>query len=302
MLKHMSCLLLAVSLFASTSLFACDENVTCDKCAKESEFSWNPNNQFVTARLSRFYSLDDKITEAYKANDFDRVKELAKENLELATVYRCNWNFGNAIHDTNRVLGLVSLKSGDIDAAADFLLEAGKSTGSPQLDTFGPELDLANELLQLGKVDAVKSYLKDIKRFWEMDNGQVDIWLSEIEKGGKPQLDRFAGNKPGPLLMAIFWLATAWPLIVSVTFLYTQRKRIARKLLFLIIAVPSGYAAMYIGNWIIGYVFLAFIPDMEDLGEATLFLISYLPLGIVLLLPLLAVFLLARFLRANVSK
>lgn len=302
MLKNLSCLLLTISLFASASLFACDENVTCDKCAKESEFSWNPNNQFVTARLSRFYSLGDLITEAYKANDFSKVKELAKENLGLAAVYRCNWNFGNAIHDTNRVLGLVSLKSGDIDVAADHLLKAGKSTGSPQLDTFGPELDLANELLQLGKVAVVKSYLKDIKLFWKMNNGQVDTWLAEIEKGGKPQLDRFAGGKPGPLLMLLFWLAAALPFIVSVAFLYAQRKRIARKLLFFVIAVPSGYAVMYVGNWIIGHVIQAIMSGMEDLGETPLFLMVYLPLGIVLLLPVLTVFLLARFFHTNVSK
>ena len=302
MLKYFSYFLFAFSIFASTSLFACDKNVPCDKCAKESEFSWNPNNQFVTARLSRFYNLDDKIMEAYKANDFGKVKELAKENLGLAAVYRCNWNFGNAIHDTNRVLGLVSLKSGDIDAAADYLLKAGKSTGSPQLDTFGPELDLANELLQLGKVDAVKTYLKDIKSFWEMNNGQVDTWLAEIEKGGKPQLDRFAGNKPGPLLMTLFWLATAWPFIVSGAFLYTQRKRIARKLLFFVITVPSGYAVMYVGNWIIGYVIQAITSGMEDLSESTLFLVGYLPLGIMMLLPVPMVFLLARFFHSNVSK
>ena len=270
--------------------------------ARESEFSWNPNNQFVTARLSRFYSLNHKITEAYKVNDFGKVKEFAKENLELAAVYRCNWNFGNTIHDTNRVLGLVSLKGGDIDAAADYLLKAGKSTGSPQLDTFGPELDLANELLQLGKVDAVKSYLKDIKSFWEMNNGQVDTWLAEIEKGGKPQLDRFAGNKPGPLLMAIFWLAMAWPFIMSVAFLYAQRKRIARKLLFFVITVPSGYAVMYVGNWVIGHALQSIMSGMEGLSAATLFLMSYLPLGIVLLLPALMIFHLARFFHSNVSK
>ena len=302
MLKHLHCLLLAISLFASAPLFACDENVACDKCVKESEFSWNPNNQFVTARLNRFYSLDDKIMEAYKANDFGKVKELAKENLELAEVYRCNWNFGNAIHNTNRVLGLVSLKSRDVVAAADYLLRAGKSTGSPQLDTFGPELDLANELLQLGKVDAVKSYLKDIKSFWEMNNGQVDTWLAEIEKGEKPQLDRFAGNKSSPLLMALFCLAMTWPFIVSVAFLYAQRKRIARKLLFFAIAVPSGYAVMYVGSLIFGYVIQTTMSSMGDPSDTTLFLMSYLPLVIALLLPVLTVFLLARYFHSNVNK
>lgn len=295
MLKHLSRILLAIALLASAPLIACDKNVPCDKCAKDSEFSWNPNNQFVTTRLNRFYSLDEQITTAYKANDFGKVKELANEILELATVYRCNWNFGNAIHNTNRVLGLVSLKSGDIDTAADYLLKAGKSTGSPQLNSFGPELNLANELLQLGKVDAVKSYLKDIKSFWEMNSGQVDAWLAEIERGGKPQLDRYAGYKPGLLQVVVFWLSTAWPFIVSIAFLYAKRKRITKKLLFFIITVPSGYAVMYAGNWIIGFGIHSIISSMENLTETIIFIVSYLPLGIVLLLPVLVVLLLGRF-------
>lgn len=301
MLKHLSRILLAIAFFASTPLFACDENVACDACAKKSEFTWNPNNQFVTDRLNRFYNLDEQITAAYKANDFGKVKELAKESFGLAAVYRCNWNYGNAIHDTNRILGLVSIKNGDIDTASDYLLKAGKSSGSPQLNSFGPELDLANELLHLGKVDAVKSYLNDIKSFWEMNNGRIDAWLAEIEKGEKPQLNRF-GNKPGPLLLLVLLLAAAWPLIVSIAFLYAQRKRITKKPLFFISAVLSGYAVMYVGNRISGYVIQASMSSMETFGEITIFLVSYLPLGIALLLPVLMVFFVARFFYTNVSE
>jgi len=116
--------------------------------------SWNPENKFVTDRLKRFYALDDQIKAAYAANDSAGTGKLATEYLELANTYRCNWNYGNAVHDANRYLGLISLKKGDTDAAIVYLREAGKSTGSPQLDTFGPELDLANELLKLRKVGA----------------------------------------------------------------------------------------------------------------------------------------------------
>lgn len=302
MLRHFPYLFLTLAIFAPSSLFACDEEIPCDKCARESEFSWNPSNQFVTARLSRFYSLDGKITEAFKGNDFEKVQELATENLELAAVYRCNWNFGNAVHDTNRVLGLVSLKNGDTDAAVGYLLKAGQSPGSPQLETFGPDLDLANELLQLGKSDAVMSYLKDIKSFWEMDNGKIDTWLAEIEKGEKPQLDRFAGNSQSFFLMAIFWLAAVWPFIVSCAVLYAQRKGIERKLLFFVIAVPVQYGVMYLGNWIIGHGLQAIMSGIENLDATTIFVISYLPLGIVLLLPVLTVFALARFFRSNASQ
>jgi hypothetical protein len=302
MFKHISRFVLTMALMSSAQLFACDKDVPCDKCMKESEFSWNPGNQFVSARLSRFYRMEDEITAAYKANDFGKVKELAKENLELASVYRCNWNYGNAVHDTNRMLGLVSLKSGEVDAAADYLLKAGKSTGSPQLDTFGPELDLANELLKRGKVDAVKTYLTDIKSFWEMNRGQIDAWLFEIEKGGKPELERFAANRPGPLLVFLFWLMTAWPLILSTTFLYAKRSRINRKAVYFMVAALSGYALMFLVNWLAGYIIQATLSDMDYPGQMVIFLIGYLPLGLAFLLPVLAILYQARFFQSGVSK
>jgi hypothetical protein len=109
----------------------------------------------VTPRLARFYQLGDEVQATYeRANDVG-VAERAKEWLELAVVYRCNWNYGNAIHDANRYLGLASLRAGKVDEAANFLVLASKSTGSPQLDTFGPELDLADALLKRGKTQAV---------------------------------------------------------------------------------------------------------------------------------------------------
>ena len=109
----------------------------------------------------------------------------------MAEIYRCNWNYGNAIHEANRILGLISLDEMDIEAAASFLIEAGKSPGSPQLDTFGPELDLANELLKAGRSEAVIAYLNGIRQFWEGNEKRVDKWLLKIEKGEKPHLKRF---------------------------------------------------------------------------------------------------------------
>jgi hypothetical protein len=283
----------------SAQAFACDNDVPCDKCAKESEFSWNPSNQFVSARLSRFYRIDDEIAAAYKANNFDKVKELGKENLELASVYRCNWNYGNAIHDTNRILGLVSLKSGEIDEAASYLIKAGKSTGSPQLNTFGPNLDLANELLKRGKVDAVKTYLIGIKSFWEMNNGQIDSWLAQIEKGDKPVLDRFAANKPGPLLIFVLWLIAVWPLILSAIFLYAKRTRIKRKVVYSVSAALSGYAVMFMANWLFGYVIQAILSRMDDLSPTVISAISYSPIGVVLFLPVITNLYVARFFCSN---
>lgn len=295
MLNRLAQLVLIAIAMTAMPLFACDSTVQCDKCAKESEFSWNPSNQFVTPRLSRFYDLGNEVIAAYKANDYARAKTLAKEYAELASVYRCNWNYGNAVHDTNRVLGLISLKAGDADSASEYLVRAGKSTGSPQLNTFGPELDLANQLLQHGKTGAVRTYLIEIKSFWEMNNGQVDTWLSEIEKGGTPELDRFARNKPGPIMLFLFWMVNLWPFIASIGFFCVKRKQIIKKWLFLLASVLTGYAAMFATDLIAGYGIQASFSRMDNVGQTTLFLLNYTPLVIALVLPIFAMFILVRF-------
>jgi hypothetical protein len=55
--------------------------------------------------------------------------------LDLASSYRCNWNYGNATHDANRYLGLISLKAGDQAAASGLSIEIGQEQRIPQLDT-----------------------------------------------------------------------------------------------------------------------------------------------------------------------
>lgn len=274
---------------------ASSDETTCAECSKGSEFSWNPDNNFVTARLNRFYTLGDLLESAYRANDFAKVKELAKENLELAEVYRCNWNYGNAIHDTNRFLGLISLKGGEIDTATDYLRKAGKTTGSPTLNTFGPDLDLANELLRRGKVEAVSAYLTDIKSFWKMDNGQVDAWLSEIGKGSKPELDRLAANRPGPFLMFLFSLIIVWPPILSAAFLYAKRARIKKRVLYFAITTLLGYMLMFMVNWI---CFLAIDSIVTRIDPTVILVLGF---GMVMLLPLIASYYLTRFFYAPVA-
>jgi hypothetical protein len=102
----------------------------------------------------------------------DDVKSLAKEYLELALTYRCNWNYGNAAHDGNRYLGLVRLRNGNLEQAAAHLEVSGKTTGSPQLNSFGPDLDLADQLLKRGLIKPVEQYLVDINLFWKSGSAQ----------------------------------------------------------------------------------------------------------------------------------
>ena len=194
-------LVITLALLSKFSVAApCDENVECDKCAPASEFSWNPDNSFVTDRLSRCYELSNLLDATYSEGDYEVDDQLANEYLKLASVYRCNWNYGNAVHDANRILGSIPLQSGDLAEAERYLLESSHSTGSPQLDSFGPKLDLADALLKAGAQKSVAIYLENISSFWRMNNGVIEDWLTAINQGEEVSLHRSAnaGSRTKP--------------------------------------------------------------------------------------------------------
>ncbi len=137
---------------------------------------------------SRWAWLDNAAELAYEIEDYEKAKAYSKESLSLASNHKNDWNYGNSIHNSNMVLGRLSLKDGDTEKAKEYLLESAKSKGSPQLDTFGPDLKLANELLITGERDAVLSYLHSISQFWEMDDGCVSQWITLIENNETPKL------------------------------------------------------------------------------------------------------------------
>ena len=283
----------AILLAFVTLALACEDS-SCDKCAKDSEMSWNPENRYVSERLKRFYALDDLIKSAYEANDLTTVTNLANEYLSLATTYRCNWNYGNAIHDANKYLGLISLKSGDQTAAAGYLLKSGKSSGSPQLNSFGPDPSLADALLKAGHTEPVKVYLRDIKKFWKMENGQVDEWLASIDKGERPSLNRFAA-KPSAWQLAFFWFALAWPALVVAACLYFQRRRISRKWVFGIAGLAVGYAGMFAAGWGIGYVLPRVVGSLAESSASLVMPVLYLSGAASFVISLLAVLGASRF-------
>jgi hypothetical protein len=271
----------AAVLLATHSLVqAGDADVRCDKRAAESD---TPASH---ARLERFYSLEDLIKAAYEAEDLAAVKTLATEYLDLAAGYRCDWNYGNAIHDANEFLGLASLKAGDRVAAAAYLVKAGKSEGSPQLNTFGPDLALADALLKEGEVEPVKTYLKDLGRFWSMDGGRISEWLASIEKGERPELNRFPPGV-GRLELAVFCMVLAWPVLAVAGLLHFRRNRLSRKWLFAAVGLVSGYLAMILAGWGSTFVLPVIIETVTPSG----FMFAMVTLmGVCFLAPFLAAF------------
>jgi hypothetical protein len=140
----------------------------------------------IPPELERFYALDELIGTAYSEGKNEEVRFLCFEYLYWAEKYRRDWNYGNAIHKANMYLGLVSLRSGDIDSALAYVTVSSKTSGSPQLNSFGPNLSLAKALLEQHHVEPVLKYLDEVKRFWELENGQLEKWKQQIQSGHIP--------------------------------------------------------------------------------------------------------------------
>lgn len=283
---------LIMILLLQITAYACDEDVECPKCGEKSEFTWNPSNQYVTPRLSHFYEMEDLINTAYERGDFERVKELVKENLNLAAIYRCNWNYGNAIHDSNSILGFIALENNDITQATTYLTEAGKSTGSPQLNSFGPNLNLANELLVHGQAEAVVDYLLGVRKFWDGKESMIDEWIHKIRAGEDVKLNQY---QPNLLEMALYGLSLAWPLILVFVFWLKTKVHLSNNWSFPIVGALSGFVAMFLGGVLLGPVVMALIDlvSYEILGPVVFGISLVLQLGA----PLLAIYIVARFFR-----
>ena len=139
----------------------------------------------------RFTTLDWVARAALDAGVFDKAESYAFELLEMAAGWESHWNYGNAIHHANMVLGRVALASGNAVLAAEYLLAAGRTPGSPQLDAFGPGMALARQLLDAGERDAVLEFLELCGEFWKLDRGLLDSWTAAIRAGQTP----FFGGK-----------------------------------------------------------------------------------------------------------
>ena len=137
-------------------------------------------------KYGKLLGLDYRIKNALRQKRFDRVARLANELLEIAREYPDDWSFGNAIHKGHLALGWVRLHEGEIEAAKHQFLEAGKTVGSPQLKSFGPNMALAAELLRRGESESVLEYLKLCRKFWEMGDKHLDYWQWQIQSGQEP--------------------------------------------------------------------------------------------------------------------
>ena len=139
----------------------------------------------VLTGSNRYNMLADAAKLAVRVSKWDDARRYAQELLRSSTDPK-NWNYGNAVFFSNMVLGQVALHQRNMDAAAAFLLAAGKTPGSPQLDSFGPNMSLAKDLFEAGEHRAVLTFFEECRTFWKMDRGKLKQWADEVNSNRLP--------------------------------------------------------------------------------------------------------------------
>jgi hypothetical protein len=120
----------------------------------------------ATNEMERFYALGSAARNVLRDGKVEEAEALATELARLAPKHKQDWNYGNAIADSNEVLGQIALSKGDVGEAKKHLLASADSKGSPQLNSFGPRFVLARELAEKGERETVIAYLDSVARFW----------------------------------------------------------------------------------------------------------------------------------------
>ncbi len=90
---------------------------------------------------------------------------------------------GNAIHHGNTILGRIAVKDGKTPGLR-IPDPSGATTGSPQLDSFGPNMSLAKDLLEKGQKEAVLHYFDLRSAFWK--SADLAKWRADVAQGRIP--------------------------------------------------------------------------------------------------------------------
>ena len=82
---------------------------------------------------------------------------------------------GYAVHISNTILGKIALKKGDIATAVKHLSSAGSAPASIGLSLKGPDMSLADALLESGETQAVSVFLDQCYRHELSDTSRRSI-------------------------------------------------------------------------------------------------------------------------------
>jgi TPR repeat protein len=110
---------------------------------------------------------------------------LLKDNIDNFDDYTTR---GQMLHDYYTLMGRHLLREGKTEEANQYLLQSIDVQPSPVMSSFGPNMELAMDLLKAGETATVLEYLDGCAKFW--NDEPVRIWKQKINAGRIPVLDQ----------------------------------------------------------------------------------------------------------------
>lgn len=158
--------------------------------------------------LNQDYSrLQDLARVALEADAPEKARQYATQLLKIAAHHR-EKTFGNFVHRGHSILGRLALRDGDVEAAKRHLIQAAQAPRSPQLNSYGPRMILAHELLALGEQQIVLDYMETCRKFcatsglggrlesWTNEKRKAELtrWITDVSQGRTPDFGRSLGR------------------------------------------------------------------------------------------------------------
>jgi hypothetical protein len=165
--------------------------------------AWEDYRELRTDEITRgqqhSYDLSRAVERAARSTSVAGILrgKAALEGLTARPIPGWDAERGNAIHFTQLLMGRIALLEGNLDAARSHLLEAGKTPGSPQLDDYGPDMTLAQEMLARGESAVVLQYFEECDKFWlNREKNKLAEWAAAVREGRMPDFGPSSGLTP----------------------------------------------------------------------------------------------------------
>jgi tetratricopeptide (TPR) repeat protein len=162
--------------------------------SSQGSYRLNPDRVFFLANLlcgseqtpghgARFLKIAEVLYALQESSAAEQCAEVALDSL-----IDSERDIEDVRYNSHQLLGRIALRLGRISEATDHLGWSLNVSPSPVLQSFGPSLTLAQELLDVGERISVIEYLERCASFWKGKPALFEQWIAEIKEGLTPRL------------------------------------------------------------------------------------------------------------------
>jgi tetratricopeptide (TPR) repeat protein len=153
-------------------------NFQSDDPAEKAEEAYRRVLKLTRDPRSREALAGDMAESEFKIGDYTGAAALAQIHLHSAD--------RSAVQRANTLLGRIALRSNDMSAAKQRLLDSAGPDAAKYVGLAGPTMVLAKELLEKGERQVVMEYLENCLVLWPRGDDLLNLWISEIRSGRTP--------------------------------------------------------------------------------------------------------------------